>query len=241
LHFPKTSISQRRKSIMNTESSKGYTAPGTHFNLEGWKLQIPGPKEVTIPDLDMYASEYFFLNSAKQMCFWIDCADTRHTPNSEYVRSELRHLKNWHINDTAQLSAKIKVDSKANPNKVTVLQIHGIKDGVKDSEDNAPPLLRIALNDGSLRAIIKIDNSFGDEDPHSVENIELGSLDSNSGEINCAIEVHKEHLIISTDGVEKLNRDLSFWKYKNYFKAGCYPQSHHGTVTVMFSKLSVKT
>ena len=41
--------------------------PSTVFDLQQWKLQIPGPKE--IKDLKNYSSEYFYLNKAKEMCF----------------------------------------------------------------------------------------------------------------------------------------------------------------------------
>lgn len=206
-----------------------WNAPDTRFDLREWKLQIPGPKEVK--NLGGYASKYFYLNWAGQMCFWVNCAESGHTANSDYVRSELRHLANWYVNDAApkQLSATVSVNSNANPNKVTVLQIHGIT----DDGDNAPPLLRVALNHGSLYAWIKTDNSGRNTDS-IVLNSDLGAK-----QFSCAIAVRKQRLIISTNGIEKVNRDISFWQYANYFKAGCYPQSHDGTVTVMFSNLSV--
>jgi len=43
------------------------------------------------------------------------------------------------------------VDSHADPDKVTVLQIHGIT----DQGDNAPPLLRVAVDNGDVYAHIK--------------------------------------------------------------------------------------
>ena len=41
-------------------------------------------------------------------------------------------------------------------------------------------------------------------------------------------------------GEEKLARDLSYWKFSNYFKAGCYPQATQGTVQVFFRKLKAE-
>ena len=163
------------------------------------------------------------------MCFWVDCSEQGHTANSEYVRSELRHLSNWGISSTQTMSATLKVNSKAEPDKVTVMQIHGIT----SSGGNAPPLLRIALNSGTLYAYIKTDNSGNHADC-----VPLASGLSGK-EFSCMIKVDNARLIINVNGSEKFTRNLSFWKYDNYFKAGCYPQSHSGTVIVSFSSLSV--
>ena len=45
-------------------------------------------------------------------------------------------------------------------------------------------------------------------------------------------------LRISANGVEKVRRELPYWTYLNYFKAGCYPQATDGTVDVFFRSLS---
>lgn len=205
-------------------------APSTRFNLQDWKLQIPGPREVS--DLQGYASKYFYLNSAQQLCFWVDSAGTGHTANSEYVRSELRHSANWQVSDRARkrLSATISVDSNANPNKVTVLQIHGIT----DSGGNAPPLLRVALNNRSLYAFIKTDNSDRD-----TERVVLAT-NVRTNVFRCTIDVDRGRLVIRTNGSKKVDRDVSYWQYANYFKAGCYPQSHQGAITVKFNDLAVE-
>ena len=64
--------------------------PAQAFDLHGWKLQVPGPLEVK--NLRNYASGYFFLNASREMCFSLDAAEKGTTPNTKYVRSELRHL-----------------------------------------------------------------------------------------------------------------------------------------------------
>ncbi|MGB7088360.1 MAG: polysaccharide lyase family 7 protein [Phormidesmis sp.] len=210
--------------------SQRRNTPDGHFDLRGWKLQIPGPKEVK--NLGRYSSEYFYLDSSEHMCFWVDCSETGYTTNSDYVRSELRHLGEWSVNDSAPkvLSAQVSVNSHANPDKVTVLQVHSTNSNGR----SIPPLLRIALNHGSLRAFVKTDNSG-----NRTESIVLDSNVSGQA-INCAIEVHDGRLIISINGTEKVNRDISFWQHPSYFKAGCYPQSNRGTVTAKFSHLSVE-
>ena len=127
------------------------SAPASIFELHNWKLQIPGPVEVK--KLTGYSSDYFHLNAAKEMCFCLDAAEKGTTGHAHYVRSELRHLPNWKTDSTHSLSGEFRVTSKLTPDKVTALQIHGITEQGED----APPLLRIAVNKGDLVAIIKTD------------------------------------------------------------------------------------
>src|SRR5713226_6937944 len=78
-----------------TRAIAGDHAPATVFDLQQWKLQIPGPKE--IKTLKNYSSTYFRLNAEKEMCLHLDTAEKGTTPNTHYVRSELRHLPEWDV------------------------------------------------------------------------------------------------------------------------------------------------
>ena len=202
--------------------------PAGAFDLRQWKLQIPGPLE--IKQLGGYSSPYFFLNKNREMVFHLDAAEQGATTNAKYVRSELRHLPNWHVSETHSLSAEVKAVSHLDPDKVTVLQIHGIQEDGSD----APPLLRIALNHGDLVAMIKPDNE-GDR----TDSIPLKKgVGANWFKVEIAVK--NRSLVISVDGQQKLTHSLAYWKYPNYFKAGCYPQAVQGTADVFFRKLSVK-
>jgi hypothetical protein len=203
-------------------------APSTKFDLHDWKLQIPGPRD--IKGLENYSSEYFNLNAAGEMCFSVNAAETGTTPNAKYVRSELRHLPNWKASDKHSLSAELRVISALKPAKVTVLQIHGITEKGGD----APPLLRIAENFGDLVAVIQKGNGRRDNETVVLQK----SLGGKSVKIE--ITVQAERLSIRVDDEEKVSRSLDFWKFPNYFKAGCYPQATEGTAQVMFSKLTAK-
>ncbi len=203
-------------------------APSTAFDLRTWKLQVPGPLE--IKQLAGYSSPYFFLNKNREMVFHLDAAEKGPTPNTKYVRSELRHLPNWHITESHSLSAEVKVVAHLDPDKVTVLQIHGIQEDGGD----APPLLRIALNGGDLVAMIKPDN-----EGERTDSIPL-KKGVGTNWFKVAIEVKSRQLIISVDGQQKAVHSLAYWKYPNYFKAGCYPQAVQGTADVFFRKLIVK-
>jgi hypothetical protein len=203
-------------------------APGGAFDLHAWKLQIPGPVEVK--DLRNYSSGYFFLDPSREMCFALDSAEKGTTPNTHYVRSELRHLPNWTIAGSHTLSGEVRVESRLQPDKVTVLQIHG----VTPQGDNAPPLLRIALNNGDLYAAVKSD-AVGDK-----TDMVLLKPGVKADYVKVDVIVKGRQLRVLVDGQEKLARDLSFWTFSNYFKAGCYPQATQGTVRVFFRNLKAE-
>jgi len=56
-------------------------------------------------------------------------------------------------------------------------------------------------------------------------------------EFECTIKIENQHLIISVNDSPKVNKNISFWKYSNYFKAGCYPQALRGKINVTFKAL----
>ena len=201
-------------------------APAAVFDLHDWKLQIPGPKDVK--NLRDYSSKYFHLNAAKELCFELDAAEKGTTPGAKYVRSELRHLPNWKASETHSLSAELQVISALQPDKLTVLQIHGIT----DSGGDAPPLLRIAVNRRDLVAVVQSGNERRQND--------TTVLKKNLGDdfVKIEVRVEREQLTISVDGQASFSRSLAFWKFSNYFKAGCYPQATEGTARVMFRKLT---
>ncbi|HEY5315688.1 MAG TPA: polysaccharide lyase family 7 protein [Pirellulales bacterium] len=201
-------------------------APSTAFDLHDWKLQIPGPRDIKA--LENYSSEYFNLNAAGEMCFDLNAAEKGTTPNAKYVRSELRHLPNWKTSSRHQLSAELRVISALKPDKVTVLQIHGITEKGGD----APPLLRIAENHGDLVAVIQTGNARRENETIVLQK----GLGTRFVKIDVTVEA--ERLSIRVNGEQQLSRGLAFWKFPNYFKAGCYPQATAGTPQVMFRKLT---
>jgi hypothetical protein len=204
------------------------TPPAQVFDLHAWKLQVPGPLE--IKNLRSYSSGYFFTTPEREMCFSLDAAEKGTTPNTHYVRSELRHLPNWTVEGNHTLTAEVRAVSHLVPDKVTVLQIHG----VTAEGGNEPPLLRIAVNNGDLYADVKAD---------AAGNKTQGVLlkpGVKSDYVKVAVIVRDKQLRITVDGQEKLVRDLSFWKFSNYFKAGLYPQATQGTAQVYFRSLKAE-
>ena len=212
--------------LIAAPSKAADAAPSSAFELRGWKLQIPGPKDVKL--LEGYSSDYFYLNDRQEMCFRLNAADKGVTPGAKYVRSELRHLPNWKVSESHTLSAALHVDCHLKPDKVTVLQIHGIEESGKD----APPLLRLAVNDGDLVAVVQYGNGRRENDATVLKK------DLSGATVAIDVTVKAGQLTIRLDGQEKFNRRLDFWKHLNYFKAGCYPQATEGTGLVMFRKLT---
>ena len=54
------------------------------------------------------------------------------------------------------------------------------------------------------------------------------------------IVVKNKQLSIAMNNESKVTRSLAFWKFSNYFKAGCYPQATQGTAEIVFRKLHVE-
>ena len=201
-------------------------SPSDHFDLTEWKITIPGPIE--IKKLQDYTSKYFDLNADNEMCFHLDASEQGPTSGAHFVRSELRHLPNWKTTESRTLSGEMRVSSRLKPDKVTVLQIHGINPDLS----NAPPLLRIAVDNGDLTAHIKADAAGEKTDTTLL----LKNLGTNYAKVDVVMEGGV--LKISANGEEKVRRELPYWTYLNYFKAGCYPQTTEGTVDVFFRSLS---
>jgi Alginate lyase len=201
-------------------------APSSAFELRDWKPQIPGPREVR--NLAGHASDYFYLDGNRAMVFHLNAAEAGTTANAHLVRSELRHLPNWDNAGNHTLSAEVRVESRQRPDKVTVVQVHSItRDG-----KNAPPLLRIAVNNGDLVAIVKT-TSEGDRNDTVML---IKGLASDYAKLE--VTVDSGRLQVRVNDEKKLERSLGFWKFNNYFKAGAYPQATEGRVDVVFRKLS---
>jgi hypothetical protein len=202
-------------------------SPPASFDLTDWKLQIPGSKEIT--NLAHYSSAYFYLDTDKALHFNLDAAEKGHTKNSEYLRCELRHLNNWQITEKHEIEGEIKVVSAAVPAKVTVLQIHGI---AADGGD-APPLLRIALNSGDLYAFLKTSGLV--EDTDSI----LLAKNIKEEYFRIQVKVQNGILYVFVNTEKKMEKNIGYWQYKNYFKIGCYPQAKQGKITVIYRNLAV--
>jgi hypothetical protein len=216
-----------------TEPDAEYVAPSTRFSLDGWKLQIPGPRDIRA--LGGYGSRYFSRDASKHMRFWVDCAEPGATANSKYVRSELRHLSEWRVTDAGEraLSGTLTINSHARPDIVTFMQIHG----VTPLGASAPPLLRLYRRERAIFAALKRNSAGAD-----TEHIRLADV-LQDAVIDCAIAVRDARLTVTLNGASApaLTRDIDYWRNLCYFKAGCYPQATSGEASVIYRALRVST
>ena len=201
--------------------------PSKYFDFKGWKLQIPGPLDVK--ELNNYTNSHFFLASDTTLCFNLNAAEQGHTENTHYVRSELRHELNWATDTKHEILARVKVTTNQTNYQVTVVQIHGI---TLDNQ-NAPPLLRIAMFNGDVYAYLKSDVSGV-----KTEKILLAS-DIKEKYFDVKVKMEDSHLRVSINGRESLHKQLYYWNFNNYFKLGCYPQGVQGVFKIYFKSFWV--
>jgi len=201
-------------------------AASKYFDFKGWKLQIPGPLDVK--DLNNYTNSHFYLAADTTLCFNLDAAEQGHTANTHYVRSELRHELNWATNTKHEISARVKVTTNQKDYQVTVVQIHGIT----EDNENAPPLLRVAMFNGDVYAYLKSD-ALGQK---TEKILLLNGIDNKYFDVT--VKMENWNLKILVNGRECLRKPLYYWNFKNYFKLGCYPQGVEGLFKIYFKSFS---
>jgi Alginate lyase len=214
--------------VTKTKSEFDAAPPSSRFDLGGWKLQVPGPKE--IKDLTGFVGEGFGLDAAGNLAFALDASAGGTTKNSKYPRCELRHLDEWTLDGSVrELHVSVATEPSFDPNVVTVAQIHGIG----RNREHVPPLLRIVWDKGQLRAAVKTSS-----DGKQTQMVELGVGEPTRFH-DIRIAAGNNGLQVAIDGHVRIQGDMSFWPWLNYFKTGCYPQANRGTGIVRLSQLTV--
>ena len=79
--FMKTLVLTAAALVSTFASAADTASPAGVFDLQNWKLQIPGPKEVR--QLTGYSCDYFSLNENREMVFKLDAAEKGTTPNTD--------------------------------------------------------------------------------------------------------------------------------------------------------------
>jgi hypothetical protein len=212
-------------------------APGGNFDLTVWELQepigAPGAPTTILPaqlsGANGFQDMYFFTDpSDGSMSFW-DPENGVTTANSKYPRSELREMTaagkpaDWPSTGTNTLSATVKVTQV--PDHVAVGQIH-LGSGTPTS---TKPLLELFYHaDGSIVLAIEQTPAGGNEVPHPVGNVPLGTQWS----YVIGLSGNTITLIIDGGATQSFAMDASFNPYNMYFKAGDYDQSVGSSASV---------
>lgn len=216
--------------------------------LDDSKLQAPySTTLIDQGDFEDEYNDYFYVPSSgnKWMTFEIG--------PYEKMRSELRQMDEWYVDDDYHLmSGKVYISEKGSADEITVMQIHDVTDN--DDAINKP-LVRIAwmekqketgssdyTEDAYFAILYTCDRDCTDDDAE-VTYYKYALADfSDDDAIEFEIEVEDNKLTILVDGVAHDffdEYDVSYWEeLESYFKAGAYIQSDTDeNVEVQFESL----
>ncbi len=223
----KITVPDQMVKIVNSSSTQynaPYEIPRFQAFMGGSKLQAPTSATIaTSSDLmNGYTSDWFYVAENDKVAF---------NQSGESMRTELRHLTNWIISEgNRSFHGRLKFVEQT-CDQVTVVQIH---DDANAGNGPNKPLLRIYKHlvkppVNHLWAAIKIDESGA-----NTTHVDLGLAPTDYFDWDVILE--EGHLIININGVEKVNKDVPYWTYPSYWKAGVYLQDD-GEATVYFDEL----
>ncbi len=189
------------------------------------KLQAPTSSTQAQNDVlnDGYTHPQYF--------YVVDGDKIRFNQSGDSRRTELRNETNWDLTQSNRsLHGRLDIVEQT-CDQVTVLQIH---DDANAGDGPNKPLLRIYKHNAKdpinhIWAAIKTN-----EGGIATEHVLLG--EDPGGYFNCDIRLVDGRMIIDFEGDEKVNRDVSFWTWPSYWKAGVYLQDS-GEATAHFDEL----
>ncbi|WP_198673690.1 polysaccharide lyase family 7 protein [Algibacillus agarilyticus] len=220
---------------------------GTGFDWDGWKVTMPvngdtfygdgntssaaeiQPAGCTDATFDEDLANEYFWSDSEGLHFKVPMNLDGKTPNTSYIRSELRELHdwspcgttseaNWAFGGNHTLNATIRIDDyNRDTAKVVVGQIHG--------HDVSYATIKLHW-EGDSKPIRVIYNTT--PATSSSESVNLGYVDS-SGFWDYSIKMTDTGIELSAGGVTETltfgNELNNAWKDETfYFKAGLYPQ-----------------
>ncbi len=200
-----------------------YDIPKFQAALAQCKLQAPTSSTAATQAqlVAGYQSNWFYVADTNKIAF---------TQSGASKRTELRFLANWNVNNANRTAhANLKIVSQS-CDQVTLIQIHD--DGAAGGPNK--PLLRIYKHKAKspvnhLWAAYKTDAGGS-----ATQHVDLGPDPTDY--FNCDVSITNGNMIISIDGVEKVNVDVSYWTFPSYWKAGVYLQDD-GEATAFFNEL----
>jgi hypothetical protein len=226
------------------------------IDLSNWKVTLPvgNPTEVSPPDIINYASnellqKYMYNDSTDaSLVFYTYPGST--TTNTSYSRTELREQMvpgsnsvNWSFIQGGKMRGtlaltEISKDANGKNHRTIIMQIHGRlsnaqRDLIGQSDNNAPPVLKIYWQDGRVRVNTKVLKNLNTSD---LDILRTDSWTDDSGfYFDRVVNNEKFTLeVIASDGRLQVtlddnqtviyeNEHLKIWNvFENYFKAGNY-------------------
>lgn len=196
--------------------------------LAACKLQSPTSTTEATPSeiVNGYSSSTFYVVDGDKVAF---------NQSGSLKRTELRQLENWYVNDLNQtFHTNLKIEEQT-CEQLTFVQIH---DDANVGNGPNKPLLRIYRSTtksptNHIWAAVKTDAS-GINTTH----IDLGETPSNY--FDCDVTIEDGAMIISINGTEMANEDVSYWAFPSYWKNGVYLQDEGEAITY-FNEISLST
>ena len=227
-----------------------------NIDLSHWKVTLPigNPTEVKPPEILNYGTNEtlkpFFYNDSINGALVFYTYPGASTANSSYSRTELREQMvpgsndtNWTFSQGGFMKGTIAMDEVSkdaggNYHRTIIMQIHGRltnaqRDLIGQSDNNAPPMLKIYWNYGYVRVKTKVlkdinvsetdilkTDSWTDDSGHTFNKyvgFEKFTLEVkvSSGRLE-VILADNESVVFEGEHIEK-------WSvFENYFKAGNY-------------------
>lgn len=250
------------------------------IDLSHWKVTIPegsgkgGAISVEPPEILLYATNevlkpFMYNDSTSGALVFHAYPSDATTANTKYSRSELREQMvpgddniNWTFKQGGNLKAQIAMeevtkDEEGKYHRVIILQIHGRltnaqKELIGQSDNNAPPILKIYWQNGKIRVKTKVLKNIAISEEGMLhedawEDDEGYTFDQEVGfkKFNIEVKVSENEMIVGLNNMEfAVYDDVNIKKwgvFENYFKAGNYFQTRdQGAFSkVKFYKLEV--
>ena len=246
-----------------------------NIDLSHWKVTLPINNAISVspPEILDYANNDlltpFMFNDEKDGSLVFYTYPDASTPNSSYSRTELREQMvpgsnntNWTFRQGGRLSGtlavpEISTDQNGTPHRVIVMQIHGrLTDAQREligqGDNNAPPMLKIYWDNGSVRVKTKEVKDLSDTTTELLHKDAWGDDEGYTFPEPVGTDKFKLEVLVSdgrmdvilneTDSISYDNIHIQKWGiFENYFKAGNYLQTQDNTAfsRVKFYKLDV--
>lgn len=250
------------------------------IDLSHWKVTLPisndqgKPYEIEPPEILDFASNsiaepYMYIDSTAGAIVFHAMPTSSTTRNTKYSRSELREQMepgsnnaNWTFADGGNMKARIAMESCSRDengkyHKTIILQIHGRLTDEQQAligadDKNAPPILKIYWENGSIRVKTK---ELANIDASDLDLLHEEAWDNDAGytfptevgfgKFDLEVDVSEGKMVVILNNIEYKvyeNIHMERWGiFENYFKAGNYFQSRdEGAYSkVKFYKLEV--
>lgn len=225
------------------------------IDLSNWKVTLPigNPSEVEPPEILNYATNpmlkpFMYNDSIKGALVFYTYPESS-TPNSSYSRTELREQMvpgsnhtNWTFSEGGIMKGELAMgeitkDANDDYHRTIIMQIHGRltneqRDLIGQSDNNAPPMLKIYWVRGKVRVKTK---KLINLNASNTEILETSAWTDDDGytfpeyvgfdKFTLEVRVSEGRMEVIMNGASKVYEDIHMQKwgiFENYFKAGNY-------------------